>query len=38
MIRPSEMLAMLSDDTTLAKVATEVEQTMNRIIEETVSA
>lgn len=37
MIRPTEMLSMLSDDAALAKVAAEVEQTMNRIIEETVS-
>lgn len=37
MIRPTKMLAMLSDDAALAKVASEVEETMNRIIEETVS-
>ncbi|MCL7744671.1 DUF302 domain-containing protein [Guyparkeria hydrothermalis] len=38
MIRPSEMLAILSDDKDLASVATDVEQTMNRMMDETVSA
>jgi len=37
MIRPTDMLSMLSDDAALDQVATEVEQTMNRIIEDTVS-
>ena len=37
MIRPTEMLAMLSDDTELAEVAKNVEQTMGRMIEETVA-
>lgn len=37
MIRPSEMLALLSDDKDLASVAKDVEQTMNRMIDETVS-
>ena len=36
MIRPSDMLAMLSDDAHLAKVAAEVEKTMNSILTETV--
>lgn len=37
MIRPTEMLATLCDSDELAKVAAEVEQTMTRIIEETVT-
>ncbi|MFO7808671.1 DUF302 domain-containing protein [Guyparkeria sp.] len=37
MIRPTAMLSMLSEDAALAQVAADVEQTMNRIIEETVS-
>jgi len=37
MIRPTDMLSMLSDDDALAKVAADVEQTMNRIIGEAVS-
>ncbi len=36
MIRPKAMLEMLSDDPGLAKVATEVEATMIKIIDETV--
>lgn len=36
MIRPTEMLATLSDDAKLAEVATDVQQTMERMIEETV--
>ncbi|MFN2381703.1 MAG: DUF302 domain-containing protein [Guyparkeria sp.] len=38
MIRPTDMLATLCDDAALAAVATEVERTMNRILEETVAA
>ncbi|KTG17201.1 MULTISPECIES: DUF302 domain-containing protein [unclassified Guyparkeria] len=36
MIRPTEMLATLSDDAKLAEVAGDVEQTMGRMIEETI--
>lgn len=38
MIRPTDMLATLSDDATLATVAKDVEQTMNRMLEETVGS
>ena len=35
-MRPTEMLATLSDDAKLAEVASDVQQTMERMIEETV--
>ncbi|MBN2872949.1 MAG: DUF302 domain-containing protein [Halothiobacillaceae bacterium] len=38
MIRPTDMLAMLSDDAKLASVARDVEQTMDRMLTETVAA
>lgn len=38
MIRPTAMLAMLSDDANLAKVAAEVEKTMNNMLTETVGS
>ncbi len=38
MIRPTDMLAALCDNTELARVAADVEQTMNRILEEAVGA
>lgn len=37
MIRPTEMLAMLSDDAKLAEVASNVEQTMGQMLAETVA-
>ena len=36
MIRPTEMLAMLDDNPELASVAKDVEETMNRMITETI--
>jgi len=38
MIRPTDMLATLDDDPALATVANDVEQTMNRMLEETVGS
>ena len=38
MIRPTEMLAMLSDDPELAAVARDVQETMDRILDETVGS